>query len=235
MKRLALALPAEHAPFTRDAGTYRPLDRESRAWVSAPAIAEMVAKAIIVVLFSSMAFRLAKDWLVTGHLTGMLLLASESLVVALTLMRRSAGTVDRSWTARLLTGFSTFSPNLVTPLAVGALAPDLVTTAISGAGLMIVVLGKLSLGRSFGLAPANRGIVSTGLYKFVRHPIYVGYLITHASFALANPAGWNIGVLVAADLALMLRAVREERTLGLDQGYRAYMQQVRWRILPRVF
>jgi protein-S-isoprenylcysteine O-methyltransferase Ste14 len=235
MKRFALALPAEQAPFSRDAGGYGRVNRESRAWVNRPAIAEIAAKAVIVALFSSMAFRLGKDWLVTGHLTGMLLLASESLVVALTLIRRPAGTVDRTWTARLLTGFSTFGPNLVTPLAAGALAPELLTVAISGAGLLIVVLGKLSIGRSFGLAPANRGIVSTGLYTFVRHPIYLGYLITHTGFALANPAGWNLGVLAVADLALMLRAVREEQTLAADAAYGAYMQRVRWRIVPGVF
>lgn len=206
-----------------------------RSRLNASALADGLAKGIVVALFSSMAFRLADDWLVTGHLTGMLLLASESLVVALTLVRRSAGVVDRSWVARLLTAFSTFGPNLVTPLAVGALASEFVTVAISGVGLMVVVLGKLSIGRSFGLIPANRGIVSTGLYKLVRHPIYLGYLITHTAFAIANPAGWNLFVLAAADIALMLRAVREERTLMQDEAYRSYAVRVRWRILPGVF
>ena len=206
-----------------------------RARLNASAVADTLAKLVVVALFSSMAFRLASDWVETGHVTGMLLLASESLVVALTLVRRSAGVVDRSWVARLLTGFSTFGPNLVTPVAVGALASEYVTVAISGAGLLVVVLGKLSIGRSFGLIPANRGIVSTGLYKLVRHPIYLGYLITHTGFVLANPAGWNLFFLAAADIALMLRAVREERTLMLDPAYRAYAQRVRWRILPGLF
>ena len=43
----------------------------------------------------------------------------------------------------------------------------------------MVVVGKISLGRSFGLIPANRGIVSTGLYRLARDSIYLGYLITH--------------------------------------------------------
>jgi len=198
-------------------------------------LADTLAKVIVVVLFSALAYRLANDWLVTGHVTGLLLVASESLVVAFTLVRRSASTVDRSWTARLLTGFATFGPNLVTPVAFGALAAEEVTFAICGIGLLIVVLGKLSLGRSFGLQPANRGIVSTGLYKVVRHPIYLGYLFTHAGFVLANPAGWNLFVIAAADLALMFRAVREERTLVKDEAYRAYTTRVRWRVVPGVF
>jgi protein-S-isoprenylcysteine O-methyltransferase Ste14 len=69
----------------------------------------------------------------------------------------------------------------------------------------------------------------------VRHPIYLGYLITHVGFVLANPAAWNFAVLITADFALMLRAICEEDTLALDGQYRAYMGRVRWRIVPGVF
>ena len=99
----------------------------------------------------------------------------------------------------------------------------------------MVIGGKLSLGRSFGLMPANRGIVSTGLYRVVRHPIYLGYLITHIGFVAANPTPWNAVTLIAADLALMWRAVCEEQMLGQDPSYREYLQVVRWRVLPGVF
>jgi len=195
---------------------------------------ELASKVAIVTLFSSMAMRLATDAAQTGHITGLLLLASEGLVVALTIVRRSAGAVDRTWTARLLTMFATFGPPLVRPYSV-AFAPESVTITISAIGLGIVVLGKLSLGRSFGLVPANRGIVCPGLYRLVRHPIYLGYLLTHIGFVAANPADWNLFILAAADLALMMRAVREERTLAQDPAYREYMQRVRWRIVPGLF
>jgi protein-S-isoprenylcysteine O-methyltransferase Ste14 len=46
---------------------------------------------------------------------------------------------------------------------------------------------------------------------------------------------WNLIILAAADIALLLRAVREEKTLALDHSYQEYMQRVRWRILPGVF
>jgi protein-S-isoprenylcysteine O-methyltransferase Ste14 len=91
------------------------------------------------------------------------------------------------------------------------------------------------LGRSFGLVPANRGIVSSGLYRVVRHPIYLGYLVTHCGFVIANPLNWNLAVLIVADAALMFRAVLEERTLSKDSEYRAYMQRTRWRIVPGLF
>jgi len=198
-------------------------------------LGELTSKIVIVTLFSSMAMRLAQDAARTGHVTGLLLLASEALVVALTLVRRSAGAVDRTLAARLLTAFSSFGPPLVRPGSLGGLAPESLTVLISAIGLLIVVSGKASLGRSFGLVPANRGVVSSGMYRFVRHPIYLGYLITHVGFLIANPLMWNWLVLIAADAALMLRAVREEQTLGKDPAYVAYMQRVNWRVLPSVF
>ena len=74
------------------------------------------------------------------------------------------------------------------------LAGDQTTAMLSAVGLVIVVLGKMTLGRSFGIVPANRGVVVRGPYNFVRHPIYAGYLITHAAFLLAHPAPWNMAI-----------------------------------------
>ena len=233
MKRMALAgllaLPRTADPRTFDLDLPAPAAHEKRD------LAELGAKAVVVTLFTMMALRMAADFLATGHVTGLLLVASEALVVILTLFRRSAAVVDRSRRARLLTTLSMIGPPLVRPFSAPALAPETVTVMISAVGLLCVVAGKVSLGRSFGLMPANRGIVSTGLYRFVRHPIYLGYLVTHAAFVAANPAITNALVLAIADTALLMRAVCEERTLALDGAYRDYLQKVRWRVVPGVF
>lgn len=196
--------------------------------------AEIASKFCILTLFSWMAVRLGQDAARTRHATGILLVASEAIVVALTLVRRRAVIVDRSWRARLLTLFSTFGPPLVAPVS-AAVAPQMLMTAMSAAGLIVVVFAKLSLGRSLGLAPANRGVVSTGMYRLVRHPIYLGYLITHVAFAIDNPSPWNWAILAAGDTVLLFRAMCEERTLALDPQYRGYMQRVPWRLVPGIF
>jgi protein-S-isoprenylcysteine O-methyltransferase Ste14 len=115
------------------------------------------------------------------------------------------------------------------------LAPDLATAAVSGAGLLVIITAKVTLGRSFGLMPANRGIVSRGIYRVIRHPIYAGYLVTHAAFLAAHPTLWNAMLLMTSDTALLVRAVYEERTLARDPAYASYMQDVRWRVLPGCF
>ena len=198
-------------------------------------LADLLGKATIVSLFTLMAVRLGIDYLETGRLTGLLLLASEALVVVLTVARRAPLLVDRSVKARALTGASLIGPLAVIPGTIAPLAPEALTVAISAAGLLVVIGGKLSLGRSFGLMPANRGIVRSGLYRIVRHPIYMGYLVTHVAYLAANPTLWNIAALIASDLALMARAVCEEDTLARDEEYRAYQSRVRWRVIPNVF
>jgi len=203
--------------------------------LDADRLADIAARAAIVVLFSLMAARFGADFLKTGRVTGLLLLVSEMLVVVLTVMRRSAAAVDRSIRARLLTAISMLGPPLLQPAQVAAILPQAATVAASVVGLAVVIAGKMTLGRSFGLMPANRGVVSSGVYRFVRHPIYLGYLITHVAFLLATPSTWNIAALIAADAALLLRAVCEEQTLSRDSQYRAYQQAVRWRVCPGLF
>jgi protein-S-isoprenylcysteine O-methyltransferase Ste14 len=197
--------------------------------------ADLLARAAIVVLFTLMAVRFATDFLDTGRITGLFLLLSEALVVVLTVVRRSALTVDRSFRARVLTGVSVLGPPLLAPGTAAALAPESLTVALSCAGLAIVIAGKITLGRSFALLPANRGIVSSGLYRVVRHPIYMGYLVSHVAFLVASPTLWNIAALLVADGALLARAVCEEQTLAKDPAYTAYQSRVRWRVAPGLF
>ena len=221
MKRLAVAL---QAPFDL-----------APARLDAERLADIASRAVVIVLFSMMAIRFGADFLSTGRVTGLLLLVSEMLVVVLTVMRRSAAMVDRSVRARLLTALSMLGPPLLQPAHVAALLPQSLTVAASIAGLAIVIAGKITLGRSFGLMPANRGVVSSGIYRIVRHPIYLGYLVTHVAFLAATPSAWNIAALFAADSALLARAVCEEKTLSRDPRYRTYQQSVRWRVCPGVF
>ena len=113
--------------------------------------------------------------------------------------------------------------------------PDAATALVSAIGFGLVIVGKLTLGRSFGIAPANRGIVARGPYLLMRHPIYTGYLITHLAFVIAHPLPWNAIVVAIADGALIVRALIEERVLSGDAEYRSYCRRVEWHLVPGVF
>lgn len=189
----------------------------------------------MIVLFSLMSANLFADFLRTGHVTGLLLLASESLVVVLTIVRRRTSLVDRSAAGVITTALSLAGPPLLRAFDESNLAPDAVTAIASAAGLGLVIVGKVALGRSFGIAPANRGVVMRGPYVLVRHPIYAGYLLTHAAFLVAHATPWNVAVVLVADGALVARALVEERVLSADAEYQSYCRRVGWRLVPGVF
>ncbi|NTZ85062.1 DUF1295 domain-containing protein [Burkholderia metallica] len=102
-------------------------------------------------------------------------------------------------------------------------------------GIAWQLFAKLSLGRSFGLLPANRGVVSTGAYRFMRHPIYAGYLLSEIGFLLANFSTRNALTIGVWMLLQIGRIGMEERVLSEDADYRAYKTKVRYRLIPGVF
>ena len=208
--------------------------RDSRGPVTRN-LSDAVARAVIVGLFLGLAYRIGQDALASGRPTGLLLLASELLVVVLTLVRRAAVDIDRSWHVRVIAAVSMTGPFLLRPASGVGPFLEPYTVALSTIGLAVVVAGKLALGRSFGLLPANRGVVSSGAYRVVRHPIYLGYVLTHGAFLAANPSWWNVVALGVADAALVLRATYEEGTLLQDPLYARYRRQVKWRLVPGVF
>jgi protein-S-isoprenylcysteine O-methyltransferase Ste14 len=198
-------------------------------------VTDLMARAMIVMLFTMLSVNLLGDFLRTGHVTGLLLLAGEALVVVLTVVRRKAMYVDRSVLAGVLTLLSVAGPPMLRASDATSPVPDVATAMVSAIGLGLVVIGKMALGRSFGLVPANRGVVVRGPYTFVRHPIYTGYLITHVAFFVAYPNPWNAAVILIADTALILRALMEERVLSKDVEYQGYCRRVNWHLVPGVF
>lgn len=90
----------------------------------------------------------------------------------------------------------------------------------------------LSLGRRFGVRPAFRGLVTRGPYRFVRHPMYLAYVIADIGYNLQE---WSVGtvlLVIAGWTSLVYRIHAEERILSRDGGWPAYAGSVRYRLLP---
>ena len=99
-------------------------------------------------------------------------------------------------------------------------------------GVTLSIFGVLSLGRSFSIEPALRGVQTHGLYRFVRHPLYASYLLIGAGYLIANVSVWNVAVLTLWMVAQVTRIRREEAVLRMDPDYVRYSQKVRWRLVP---
>ena len=198
------------------------------------ATSEVLAKAAIVLMYAPMLYRIVLDIVRTGRITGLFLLVMTSSVVIFTLLRHMPTRVDRTWLARAATLIGTTGTLLFRPGGT-ALVPDAYTAVASFAGLLITCAGLFTLRRSFGLVPANRGVVTAGPYGVVRHPIYAGYVLVHATFVLAYPTLQNLLIWVVTDTAMIVRILREEQVLAHDDAYARYRRDVRWRVVPGLF
>jgi protein-S-isoprenylcysteine O-methyltransferase Ste14 len=82
--------------------------------------------------------------------------------------------------------------------------------------------------------PAQRKIVTNGMYRYVRHPIYCGYFISVLSWALSCFSLVNVLALAFGCAVVVLKTHMEESFLSQDPEYAAYMRRVRWRWFPGV-
>src|SRR4030095_8859446 len=79
-------------------------------------------------------------------------------------------------------------------------------------------------------------VVSTGPYRYVRHPMYAGILVFMVGTPLLLGSAYGIIVGLIFMIVLGRRALLEERTLRQElPGYAAYMEKVKYRILPYVW
>lgn len=184
--------------------------------------------------FAIVCFGFWKNFAQTGKWTSLLWMVSEGMVIFLLVFRRESRRLSRHpWDWIVALGGS-FTVLLVRPTAM-AIVPELIGVALQLAGTVIEIHAKLVLGKSFGIVAADRGIVVRGPYRIVRHPIYLGYFVTHVGFLLANWSPRNIALYIAVYFFQISRILAEERILGEDESYRAYCQRVRYRVIPFIF
>lgn len=171
-------------------------------------------------------------WIDNSRWTALLLLVSEAYTLVLVLLARRALQRDLAPLALAATVYACCAGALLGETGTVRLAPEGVGAALLIASMAWQFTAKVYLGRSFGLLPAQRGLVVAGPYRFVRHPIYCGYMVGHVGFLLANFSVRNVLVLVLLYAAQAVRIRREEAVLAPDPAYGAYCARVRWRLLP---
>jgi protein-S-isoprenylcysteine O-methyltransferase Ste14 len=113
------------------------------------------------------------------------------------------------------------------------LTANWITDALAVLGLVIMLWARLSLGRNIGLVPAQRELVNSGAYAFMRHPVYTGLLVTSISFVLRAYSPLNALLMgLGVFWFIPIKSLVEENFLRADPQYAAYMQRVRARWIP---
>ena len=199
-------------------------------WLT-PARLDRIEQGAILILWAFLVWRVADS----ANPMAPLLLVAETTVMFFVMIRRPTEAISVRPVDWLLAAAATAAPMLVMP------GPN-PWPALAPLGIAFVVLGnlfqiwaKFSLRRSFGVAPANRGVKVGGPYRFVRHPMYAGYFGTHIGIMLLMPSLLNLALYAFCWWVQILRLLAEERLLGADPAYLSFSENTRWRLLPGLF
>lgn len=76
-------------------------------------------------------------------------------------------------------------------------------------------------------------VVDTGLYGVVRHPMYSATLILFLTMPLILASPWSFAIMLLY-VPIIVKRIRNEETVLISDlnGYAAYMQRVRYRLIP---
>ena len=137
------------------------------------------------------------------------------------------------WVVGLVTSFSgfLFSPQMTTNnAAVMASADSLIVAAI-----LLGIATALTLGRSYDFLPALRGVKTGGVYRIVRHPMYLSSIAIKLGYTLRHGSIYNVLLLVCVVILYDRRARYEEQVMSRSNAYADYLKKVRYRFLPRLY
>jgi protein-S-isoprenylcysteine O-methyltransferase Ste14 len=171
----------------------------------------------------------------THRLIGIVFFGQQTLVALAYLIRRPARLVSRRLDDWLLAFGGTFAGVLFRPDGRHPAWGVHTGLVLQVLGAAIVVTSLLTLGRSFGFAAGDRGVVRRGPYTVVRHPMYASYLLLQSGYLLQSLSLGNTAVLLFGSFCNAGRALAEERLLATNKDYLSYRSHVRWRIIPGVW
>jgi protein-S-isoprenylcysteine O-methyltransferase Ste14 len=155
--------------------------------------------------------------------------------------RPRQGRGDRVPALANLTAFGLFLPSLLafpgTPEGCGALLLAVTGCLLAVAGAAVVVRSRMELGPAWSFVPMAdeaTGLVTTGPYRLVRHPIHLGLSMLAMGEALAF-ASWLAALVVLAGVVptFAWRAAAEEKLLTgtFGERYSRYRKQTKM-IIP---
>jgi Putative protein-S-isoprenylcysteine methyltransferase len=174
-------------------------------------------------------------YLDTHRPIGIIFFAQQTLVALAYLIRRPARLVTRRPDDWLLAFAGTFIGVLFRPEGEHPAWGLWAGGGLQVAGAAVAATSIMTLGRSFGFAAADRGVVTRGAYTVVRHPMYAAYLLLGSGYLLQSLSVRNTVILVIGTLCNAGRALAEERVLAHNSDYLAYRHRVRRRIVPGVW
>ena len=105
-----------------------------------------------------------------------------------------------------------------------------------GLGVSMLVVIQNGYAASTITVESGQKLVSTGVYAFVRHPMYTGIVIMLLGIPLALGSYWGLVFVLPGLIGLAVRIGDEEQLLKQElDGYSEYAQKVHYRLVPYVW
>jgi protein-S-isoprenylcysteine O-methyltransferase Ste14 len=126
-----------------------------------------------------------------------------------------------------------WSPQIPLAVQLAAMLVHMFGSAFAGWAL---VSNAFFSGTVYIQTERGHAVVSTGPYRFVRHPGYAGWMVSNLAAVIMLGSMWALLPAVIAVLALLARTALEDRTLREElPGYEEYARRVRYRLLPGIW
>lgn len=206
--------------------------RESQVLVTRAGLKHALSNLALAAMFLTAALPSARSY--NSGLANLVFLGGAVVMAAFSLVRVPARTVRVDVRAISATVGMLVFPALMRPEAASSGLLMQASIGFETGGVIISQVARIYMGRSFGLFPANRGIVSRGPFAVVRHPIYLGWLMLTIGFACAYPTLMNWLMIVGSLAFLNWRIRLEESLLIEDPEYRAYQARVPFQVIPGI-
>lgn len=171
----------------------------------------------------------------TGDSVGLAFFVQLTLITYLFLQRKEADRTSQS-SRDWIVGFGGgFLPFLLQPDGAGPSWGTFVAIPLMMIGTAISFVALMELGRSFGIVAADRGIVSSGPYRIVRHPAYLAYAIGEIGYLFQSCSAWNVAIILVTWVCQIDRIRAEEAFLSENPEYVSYKEKVRYALIPGVW
>ena len=167
-----------------------------------------------------------------------LLLCFNVLIIFLYLLRSRAQLSSNSLAANTIAILGTFLPLFLAFLS----RPESInpTAVLAGdffiiAGMGFSVYSVTHLGKNFSIIPEARKLVHSGPYKFIRHPLYLGELVSSLGVVLATVTASRMILFLFMVGCQVYRALQEEKILtNVFPEYQNYRSKTA-RFLPGIY
>ena len=171
----------------------------------------------------------------THSLIGGVFFVEQAWYVGAFLARRPPRASSRQLRAWLLAAGGTFGGLLLRPEGLHPHWGVVAGLVLQLVGLVLALAALAALGRSFGFVAADRGLVTRGPYRVVRHPVYASYIVIQSGYLLQAQSPRNLLVLLFATGCNVGRCLAEEQILAGTPAFQQYRERVRWRLVRGVW